>query len=64
MEDYKRAIALAGANVTMMGTLIGANTVRLMRDVIQRVDSARIWGARETIACPGRIRLDADNPAR
>jgi neutral ceramidase len=65
MEDYKRAIELTGANVAMMGTLIGANTMRLMRDVIKPVDNALIWGARDTAACTtiGPARLDAPNAA-
>jgi hypothetical protein len=35
-----------------------------MRESMQPTDRARIWGAQETFACPGRVRLDADNPAR
>ena len=31
---------------------------------MQPADTARIWAAQETFACPGRVRLDADNPAR
>ena len=52
MDDYRRAIELTGANVTMMGTLIGANAMRLMRDVIHPVDAGRIWGGQGTAACP------------
>jgi neutral ceramidase len=62
-EEYKRAIELTGANVTMMGAVIGANAVRLMRYVIQPVATGRIWGAQEYIACPTRIRQHAGNPA-
>jgi neutral ceramidase len=64
IEEYKKAIELSGANVTMMGTLLGAHAVRLMRYVIQPVDAARIGGAQETITCPTRIRLDAGSSAR
>ena len=64
LEAYKKAIVQTGNNVVMMGTLIGVNAVRLMRDVIQPVDTARIWGAQQKFTCPGRDRLDAANPAR
>jgi neutral ceramidase len=65
MEDYKRAIEITGANVAMMGTLIGANAMRLMRDVIKPVDNAQIWGARDTAACTtiGPARPDAPRAA-
>ena len=61
IEDYKRAIELTGVNVTMMGSLIGANAMQLMRDVIQPVDTAQIWGARDVATCPGTARPDAPN---
>jgi hypothetical protein len=35
-----------------------------MREEIQPVDSAAIWGGQERFSCPGRERLDAANPAR
>jgi hypothetical protein len=35
-----------------------------MRESIQPVETARIWAAEQGITCPGRVRLDADNPAR
>jgi neutral ceramidase len=63
MEEYKRAIELTGANVAMMGTVIGANAVRLMRYVIEPVAAGRIWGAQESISCPTRIRQKAGDSA-
>lgn len=65
MADYRRAIEITGANVAMMGTLIGANAMRLMRDVIKPVDNAQIWGARDSAACTtiGPARPDAPNAA-
>ena len=62
MADYKRGIELTGANITMIGAFIGANTVRVMRE-IQPIDTAQIRGARETITCPGRDR-DLGKPPR
>jgi neutral ceramidase len=35
-----------------------------MRESMRPTDTARIWAGQDTFACPGRIRLDADNPAR
>ncbi len=62
MEDYRRAINITGANVTMMGTLIAANAVRLIRDVIKPVDTVRIWGARDAVTCPGTPRAGETGP--
>jgi neutral ceramidase len=62
LEEYKRAIEVTGANVTMMGAFLGANAVRVMRE-IQSVDIVRIWGARDVVTCPGRIR-DTASPLR
>jgi hypothetical protein len=62
MADYKRAIELTGANVTMIGALIGTSTVKVMRE-IQPVDTGTIAGARETFTCPGRDQ-DSAKPIR
>jgi neutral ceramidase len=64
MEAYKKAIARTGDYVHMMGALIGSISVRLMRESIQPLETAHIWAAQESFTCPGRVRLDADNPAR
>ena len=64
MEAYKQVIARTGEYVHMLGLLIGSTSVRVMRESIQPVQSAHIWAGDETFACPGRVRLDADNPAR
>jgi len=64
VEAYKKVLARTGDYVRMQGSLIGSSAVRVMRESMQPTDAARIWGAQETFACPGRIRLDADNPAR
>jgi neutral ceramidase len=60
----KEGIARTGAVVVMMGTLIGESAIHVMRDQIQPVDTAMLWGGQEKFTCPGRTRLDADNPAR
>ena len=64
LEAYKKALGRTGDYVRMLGSLIGSSAVRVMRESMQPTDSARIWAGQETFACPGRIRLDADNPAR
>jgi hypothetical protein len=64
MDAYRKVVARTGEYVRMLGAMIGSSAVRVMRESIQPVESARIWADQETITCPGRIRLDADNPAR
>jgi neutral ceramidase len=64
LEAYKKAIARTGEYVHMLGSLIGSSAVRVMRESIQPVESAHIWAGQDTFACPGRVRLDAQNPAR
>ena len=64
LEAYKKAVARTGDYVVMLGHMIGTTAVRLMREEIQPVASAVIWGGRQTITCPGRERLDAANPSR
>jgi neutral ceramidase len=63
-EAYKKVLARTGDYVRMLGSFIGLSAARVMRESIQPANAARIWAAQETFACPGRIRLDADNPAR
>jgi neutral ceramidase len=63
-EAYKKVLARTGDHVRMLGMFIGTSAARVMRESMQPTDVARIWAAQETFACPGRIRLDADNPAR
>ena len=57
-------LARTGEYVRMLGRCIGSSAVRVMRESMQPSDTARIWAAQQTFTCPGRIRLDADNPAR
>jgi neutral ceramidase len=64
LPAYKEGIARTGAAVVMMGTLIGESAIHVMRDQIQPVDTAMLWGGQEKFTCPGRERLDAANPAR
>jgi neutral ceramidase len=64
LEAYKKVLARTGDYVRMLGSFIGSSAVRVMRESMQPADAARIWAAQETFACPGRVRLDADNPAR
>jgi len=64
MEAYRKALARTGAYAVMLGQMIATTAVRLMREEIQPVDSAAIWGGQERFSCPGRERLDAANPAR
>jgi neutral ceramidase len=64
LDGYKKVLARTGDYVRMLGALLGSSAVRVMRESVQHTDTARIWAAQETFACPGRVRLDADNPAR
>jgi hypothetical protein len=58
---YKQALARTGDYVRMLGSFIGPSAVRVMREPVKPADAARIWAAQETLACPGRVRLDADH---
>jgi neutral ceramidase len=64
LEAYKKALARTGDYVHMLGTMIGSSAVRIMRESIEPTATAGIWGGQEAFGCPGRVRLDADNPAR
>ena len=64
MPAYKKAIARTSDYVVMLGTMIGTTVTRIMREDIQPVDTATIWAGAQGITCPGRQRLDADNPSR
>ena len=64
LDAYKKVLTRTSDYVRMLGSVIGSNAVRVMRESMQPTDTARIWAAQETFACPGRVRLDADNPAR
>ena len=61
---YRKAIERTSEYVIMLGQMIGTTAVRVMRESIQPTETARIWAGQESFACPGRVRLDADNPAR
>ena len=64
LDAYKKVLARTGDYVRMLGSL--HRLVRRSRHA--RVHAAHGHGAhlggQETFACPGRVRLDADNPAR
>lgn len=64
LDAYKKAIARTGEYVHMLGEVIGSSAVRVMRESIQPTDTARIWAGQQNFTCPGRVRLDAENPAR
>ena len=64
VDAYKKTIARTGDYVHMLGATLASSAVRVMRESIQPIDSARIWAGQQTFACPGRVRNDADNPAR
>ena len=61
---YKKTVARTGEYVVMLGTTLAIKAVQLMRDSMQPVATARIWGAADSIVCPGRNRTDRDNPIR
>jgi hypothetical protein len=64
LASYKESLARTSAVVVMEGVLIGESAIHVMRDQIQPVDSAAIWGGEQKFTCAGRDRLDRDNPAR
>jgi neutral ceramidase len=64
LAAYKEGLARTAAVVVMEGTMIGESAIHVMRDQIQPVDTAMLWGGQEKFTCPGRTRLDAANPAR
>jgi len=64
LAAYKEGLARTSAVVVMEGVLLGESAIHVMRDKIQPVDTAVIWGGEQKFTCPGRERLDAANPAR
>ena len=64
LDTYKKVLARTGEYVHMLGSLIGSSSVRVMRESIGPVETARIWAGQESFTCPGRERLDVNNPAR
>ena len=64
LDAYKKVLARTGEYVHMLGMLIGSNAVRVMRESIKPIETARIWSGQQSFTCPGRVRLDAENPAR
>src|SRR5262249_20027516 len=64
LAAYKEGLARTGVVVVMEGVLLGESAIHVMRDQIQPMDTAMIWGGEQKFTCPGRTRLDADNPAR
>ena len=64
LDAYKKVLARTGDYVRMLGSVIGSSAVRVMRESMRPTDTARIWAGQEAFGCPGRVRLDADNPAR
>ena len=64
LDAYRKVLARTGDYVRMLGSMLGSSAVRLMRESIEPLDTARIWARQETFTCPGRVRLDAENPAR
>ena len=64
LDAYRKVLSRTGDYVRMLGSMIASSAVRVMRESIEPAGTARIWARQETFPCPGRVRLDADNPAR
>jgi neutral ceramidase len=64
LQAYKKTLARTGDYVRMIGTSLGSGAVRVMRESMPLTDTAHIAALQQTFTCPGRVRLDADNPAR
>ena len=64
-DAYKAAIAAAGELVTAEGVIIGETAINALRyGVPGLTNAASIVGAQEAFECPGRDRLDRDDPIR
>jgi len=63
-QPYQKVLRRVGDYATMLGQMIGTTAVRAMREDMQFTDDAPLWGGFESFNVPGRIRKDADNPAR
>lgn len=62
---YKAAIDGASHMASAMGIMIGETTINTMRYGMAGLEAdALIRSASETFSCPGRDRLDRDNPVR
>jgi hypothetical protein len=64
LAAYKKLLARTGDYVVMLGTMIGTTAIRVMREDIKPVGTARIWGGQQEFTCPGRDRADKTDPAR
>lgn len=65
MAAYKNAIQENGEFVSAMGAIIGEAALTTMAfGMTPLAGRAGIWGGNETIRCPGRDRLDKDDPIR
>lgn len=64
LDAYRKVLARTGDYARMLGSMIGSAAVRVMRESIEPAATARIRAGQEVFTCPGRVRLDADNPAR
>ena len=64
LDAYRKVLARTGEYVHMLGSMIGSSAIRVMRESMRATDVAPIWAAQESFTCPGRVRNDADNPAR
>jgi neutral ceramidase len=64
LAAYKKFIANTSNYVSMLGTQIGVSAVQVMRESMQPTDAARIWAGQDTIACPGRDRVQTPNQPR
>jgi hypothetical protein len=56
-QDHDRS----GDYVRMLGSMIASSAVRVMRESIEPVGTARIWAGQETFPCPGRVRAGDPN---
>jgi hypothetical protein len=64
MAAYRRALAVDGSRTDAMGVLIAQAALNTMRDETRRTATGPIWGGQRAFTCPGRDRLDIDNPVR
>ncbi|MGC9348437.1 MAG: neutral/alkaline non-lysosomal ceramidase N-terminal domain-containing protein [Anaerolineae bacterium] len=53
-----KALRLGARLVDSIGQLLGEEVIRVMGNMTRTSSRVRIWGAHQTVTCPGRRRLD------
>ena len=57
---HKKTIERKSDYVHMLGTMLGNSAVRVMLYETKYENEASIWGGKQNVICPGRIRIDTE----